>query len=165
MLQLPPTEKSLRSHLEFWSLNVVNEKLSRMSLPCLSPLEKFSRQPYVMEHIGCSPLAQFRLCSASLGNRIPRPGHSKESVCSLCARKLDECHVTISCQDLRLVRRGTSVQSFLIQCRVKRIPDRKTYTMFVNGLDSDGKEVATSVHLQRGDELMMLKQHYLRLAG
>ena len=118
-----------------------------------------------MEHVGCSPLAQFRLSSAGLGDRVPRPGHAREKFCPLCNKKLDEYHVIVACQDLKSHRRTTSVQSFLIQCRIKGMPAERAYLMFVNGLDSNGKEVATSVHLQRGKELMELKKQYLNLAG
>ena len=55
LLDMGPSLKYLKAHLESWAVVVTNTKLEEMSGPSILPVKKFSRQVYVGEEEGCSP--------------------------------------------------------------------------------------------------------------
>ena len=100
LLYAAPTLNFLKIHLNTWFLNQINLEITWLKLPCVAPIEKFTRARYVCEDDGCSSISQFKFSNASLGNRAPRIGRCRTSKCSLCSGVLDELHDAFVCPSL-----------------------------------------------------------------
>ena len=81
ILVTPPSIKSSKALLNTWFLHQTNLELQRLSLPCLTPLSAYKRLGYVCENEGAATIAKFRLNNAGLGNRAPRPGRQRTTLC------------------------------------------------------------------------------------
>ena len=163
LFSAPPTIAFLKLHLNSWFIDHTNLVLFGMSLPCVSHLKTFSRARYVCEHDGCSTLARFKLNNAGFGNRAPRPGRQRTSVCSLCSGILDEAHVAFICPPMDDFRYDqTDLMVFMTMCRVKGTLQQLAYKMYLMGLDWNGEMVSTSVYLERGLTLERVANEWLR---
>ena len=153
----------LKLHLNSWFLDHTNLALSGLSLPCVLPLESFSRERYVCEHAGCTTLASFRLSNAGLGNRAPRPGRQRTGVCSLCRGVLDEAHVAFVCPAMDGFRYdNTDVMVFITMCRARGVLRQLAFKFYVRGLDWNGGQVETPVYLNRGVTLKRVVDEWKR---
>ena len=160
---MPRTISSLKSTLQSWFLDHLNQQLLTLSLPCLDQQTSFIRMRYVCEHAGCSTLAKYRLCNAGLGNRAPRPGRQRSTRCGLCLLPLNELHVAFLCPYMNDFRQSsTDIMVFLSICRTRRIYPSVAYRMYLRGLDWAGNSVPTSVYLNRGLTLQRLTNEWLR---
>ena len=165
LLLAPPSIPFLRLHVNSWFLAHTNDSLSDLSLPCVFPLAAFSRARYVCEHDGCAPLAKFKLSNAGLGNRAPRPGRLRTTVCSLCAGVLDEAHVAFICPGVETYRYDhTNIMVYITMCASRGILRRLAFKMFVNGLDWNRQRVSTSLYLARGLVLQRVLTEWLRVS-
>ena len=138
---LPPTTRYLKSHLYTWSLSEVNSTLADLSLPYVSPLSCFKRQPYVFEHPHMDTFAQFRLSNSGLGNRFPRWAgffYPRTTQCPLCTSALTEAHVILSCPSIETDRKNLGITFFRNRCQDKGWTEETTFSALVNGLDSNG---------------------------
>ena len=79
----------MKMHLMEWEVGETNQKLYSLSTPYILPIKKFSRELYVGENDGCSTMAVFRLGSAWLGNKEPRGGQARQTICILCYGRLN----------------------------------------------------------------------------
>ena len=166
LLDMGPSLKYLKAHLESWAVVVTNTKLEEMSGPSILPVKKFSRQVYVGEEEGCSTLATFRLGCAGLGNRVPLKGERRQRLCQLCSGVLSEQHVAFSCPALDRFRRDeTDIVFFRNHSRRKGILEKAAYVRYVNGFDHNGLKVIRSDMVKRGLELKGLRKCWLRLKG
>ena len=162
LLVAPPSIPFLKLHMNSWFLAHTNDSISDLSLPYVSPLTAFSRARYVCEHDGCSPLAQFKLSNAGLGNRAPRSGRQRTTICSLCAGALDEAHVAFVCPGLEAYRYDhTNVMVFITMCATRGILRRLAFKMYVRGLDWNGQKISTSLYLARGLVLKRILAEWL----
>ena len=163
LLFAAPTVPFLKLHLDTWFLNRTNMELSRLNLPCVERLHKFSRQSYVFENDGCSPIACFKFLNAGLGNRAPRIGRRRTGVCSLCSGVLSEVHVVFDCAFMDAYRSGhTDISVFMTMCRSQGIFSQVAFKMYVTGLDWRGNLVSTSLLLRRGVHLKNILKEWLQ---
>ena len=162
ILSMPRTINSIKIILNTWFLHQTNLELSRLSLPCLTPLSSYKRLPYVCENGSASTLAKFRLNNAGLGNRAPRPGRQRETHCSLCRGTLDEYHVAFSCPSMDSFRyKNTDVMTFISLCRTKGIFPKVAFRLYLRGLDWNKESVTTTAFLKRGDTLKRILDQWL----
>ena len=166
LLEMAPSQKYLKEHLESWALEEVNSRVSRLSCTSVNQLGGFARELYVCEEEGVSGMAAFRMGSAGLGNREPREGGVRQTQCSLCSGRLDERHVAFSCSALEGFRKKeTEITFFRNLCRRKEIHERQAYLRFVNGFDWNGNRVMREEYVRRGVELQGIKKYWLSLTG
>ena len=162
LLYAVPTISFLKLHLNMWFLNKTDMEVSQLNLPCVAAMESFSRSSYVCEHDGCSTLACFKFGNARLGNRMPRPGRQRTSVCSLCSGCLDEVHVAFVCPVMDDYRRAhTDLVTFSTMCRARGILPRLTFKMYVTGLNWKGDPIPITQLLSRGLVLKNLTREWL----
>ena len=148
-----------------WCLDM--SVLMHMSDPLkISPLTSFSRQRYVCENVGCTPLAMFRMNNAGLGNRAPRPGRLRTEVCSLCDGLLNEFHVAFSCPGMDFFRHyHTDIAFFIAMCKTKGIFPVVAFRLYLRGLDWNLCAVSTPAFIKRGRTLQLLTtDEWLRLS-
>ena len=161
----PPTTRYLKTHLYTWSLSSVNNALSTLSLPYVTPLTCYEVQPYIFEHQYLDTLAQFRLSNAGLGNRSPRWAgfyYPRQSHCPLCHNCiLTEVHVFLSCPAVNLERKELSITSYRNRCIEKGLSLDEILTNFVRGLDHDGNRLNRSDIVSNGLALDTLRGHWL----
>ena len=138
----PPTIRYLKSHLYTWSLSEVNGILAELSLPYVSLLKCFKKQPYVFEHQHLDTIAQFRLSNAGLGNRSPRWAgffHQRLTQCPLCTSAVSEDHVILSCPSTESERKSLGITFYRNRCQDKGWSEEETFSALVNGSDSNGE--------------------------
>ena len=138
----PPTIRYLKSHLYTWSLSEVNGILAELSLPYVSLLKCFKKQPYVFEHQHLDTIAQFRLSNAGLGNRSPRWAgffHQRLTQCPLCTSAVSEDHVILSCPSTESERKSLGITFYRNRCQDKGWSEKETFSALVNGSDSNGE--------------------------
>ena len=158
----PPTTSFLRLHLNTWFINKTNLEISRLDLPCVAPIESFTRSRYVVERSGCSTLASFKFANAGLGNRGPRSGRQRTSVCSLCSGCLDEVHVSFVCPLMEDYRRNnTDLVVFRTMCEAGGFLPRLAFRMYVTGLDWRNEPIPLTQYLNRGVILQNLTKEWL----
>ena len=163
ILVTPPSIKSSKALLNTWFLHQTNLELQRLSLPCLTPLSAYKRLGYVCENEGAATIAKFRLNNAGLGNRAPRPGRQRTTLCSLCRGTLDEFHVAFSCPCMDEFRyNNTDVMSFISLCRTKGIFPQVAFRLYLRGLDWNRNTVITKAFLKRGNTLQRILDEWLR---
>ena len=166
LLDMGPSLKYLREHLEAWAVDKANMELGNLSGPSILQIKKFKKQLYVGEDEGCSSLAAFRLGSAGLGDKVPLQGQYRQSICQLCPGRLNEQHVAFACPALERFRsRETEIVFFRNQCRRNGFSERAAFVRFVNGYDWNGCKVMRSELVKRGLELKGLRKCWLRLIG
>ena len=162
---VPPTERYLKTHLYTWSLSEVNNTLANLTLPNVTPLVRFKRQPYVFEHQHLDTIAQFRLSNAGLGNRFPRWAgvfYARQTSCPLCnSQLLDEAHVVFFCPMVENERKELDLVFFRNRCLEKGFSQEKIFFTFVNGLDWNGRAVQRKEFLDIGLALDTLRGHWL----
>ena len=159
----PPTIHFLKLHLNLWFLNWVNDAIFNAALPYVSPVKKFARAGYVMEHDGCPTIVSYKFSNACLGNRAPRPGHHRMLLCVLCSAPLDELHVAFVCpvlDEFRYTR--TDIAAYASLCRTRGILPRLSFKMYLNGLDWMGTSLPVRVLLMRGVVLKSITDEWLR---
>ena len=163
-LLITPTSKTfIKVHLNSWFLNNTNFNLSKLCLPCISPLISFSRARYICESDACQVLASFLFSCAGLGNKAPRPGRQRTSICSLCRGSLDEAHVAFHCPAMNDYREdNTDIARFITMCHDKNIYPNLAYKWYVTGLDCNGLAVSTPDYLSRGLTLQLMVGEWLR---
>jgi hypothetical protein len=163
LLYAAPTKAFLKIHLNTWFISQTNLVISCSSLPCVDQIRDFSRSSYVHEHDGCSVIVRFKFNNAGLGNRAPRSGRQRTSVCSLCAGCLDEVHVAFICPLMDDYRVGyTDISRFLIMCRAGGVLPKLAAKMYMIGLDCNKQQISTSQYLKRGLNLRNLLNEWLR---
>ena len=163
LLLAPLTANHLQLHLNSWFIAATNLEIVRMSLPCLVPITSFSRERYVCESDTCTTLASYKLSNAGLGNRAPRLGRVRSSVCSLCNGTLDEAHVAFLCPRMDDFRyRHTDIMFFTSLCRTKGVFPQLAYKWYVRGLSWDNTIVPLTAYLQRGRFLKCVTDEWLR---
>ena len=166
LIQMAPTEKYLKYHIESCAISVTNQKLADLKLQCVDPIKSFSRELYVNESSGSSLVAQFRLGSAGLGNRAPIDGVRRSRWCGLCGGELTDQHVVLECVELENFRKShTGLSSFRNACRLLNKPNSKIYWLLLNGYDAVGNKERKGDFTQRGIWLKNLKKHWLQLIG
>ena len=163
LLAAPPTIHFLKTHLNSWFLAHTNLSLSLLSVNCVPLLTSFGRARYVREHDGCSVLARFKFCNASLGNRAPRPGRQRMVVCPLCTGVLDEAHVAFICPALDEYRRvHTDIMVFITMCGARGVLRNLAYKMYLGGVHWNQTQVSTAAYLGRGLVLGLVLAEWLR---
>ena len=162
---VPPTPRYLVVHLEQWALAETNHVLEQRSLPYVSKLSKFERQPYVYEHEHLDTIAQFRLSNAGLGNRFPRfatAAYGRRSSCPLCpSLHLSEGHVVFFCSAVETQRKELDLTFFRNICQRDGYSEEKTFATFVNGLDWNGNPVQATDYASRGLAMDTIRGHWL----
>ena len=162
LYSVPPTIHFLKLHLNLWFINWVNDVISGAALPYVSPVQKFARARYVMEHDGCSTIVSYKFSNAGLGNRAPRPGRRRVSLCTLCSAHLDELHVAFVCPVLEEFRhRSTDIATFTSFCRTRGILPRLSFKMYLAGLDWMGNLLPVKEFLMRGVILRSITKEWL----
>ena len=163
-LIVTPTSKTfIKVHLNSWFLNRINFDISNLSIPCISPMASFSRARYICENDGCQVIASFLFSCAGLGNKVPRPGRQRTSICSLCTGSLDEAHVAFHCPAMNEFREDkTDITRFITMCRTKNIYTNLAYKWYVTGKDWNGCAVSTPDYLSRGHTLRVMVEEWLR---
>ena len=163
-LIVTPTSKTfIKVHLNSWFLNRINFDISNLSIPCVSPMASFSRARYICENDGCQVIASFLFSCAGLGNKAPRPGRQRTSICSLCTGSLDEAHVAFHCPAMNEFREDkTDITRFITMCRTKNIYTNLAYKWYVTGKDWNGCDVSTPDYLSRGHTLRVMVEEWLR---
>ena len=160
----PPTDRYLKTHLYAWALSDVNSSLAKLSLPYVSPLRNFKRQPYVFEHSHLDTIAQFRLSNASLGNRFPRWAgvlYARQTVCPLCNSLLSEDHVILSCPSIETDRSNMGITFFRNRCQEKGLSQQATFAALVNCLDHNGNALNKQDIVSNGLSLDTLRGLWL----
>ena len=166
LLEMAPTEKYLRSHLDSWAVDTVNSKLADLSCHYVDPIKRISRELYVCESDGVSELAAFRLGSARLGHRVPFKGSPRLKYCPLCSAHLDERHVAFSCLAIENFRKNeTEITFFRNVCRRKDIYEKEAFRRYLHGWDWNGLRVPQDEYVRRGAELKRLKKYWLSRIG
>ena len=165
LFNAPPSLQFLKVHLENWAVNKVNSELLTHNLPYVQPIMKFVRQNYVLEHEGCTSLAEFRLSNAGLGNRAPRVNRQRTSSCSLCQGNLSELHVAFECTRLHRFRlKHTGITRFLAMCLAGNVGASLAFKRYLLGLDWNGQPIPTSQFLERGLALRAVKERWLEMS-
>ena len=162
---VPPTPKYLAIHLVQWALAETNQVIENHSLPFVSNLTKFARQPYVYEHNHLDTIAQFRLSNAGLGNRFPgfpADMYDRRTFCPLCpSLRLTESHVVFFCSAVESHRKELDLVFFRNICKLKGYSEEETFSTFINGLDWNGNLVQDTDYAERGLALDTIRGHWV----
>ena len=70
-------------------------------------------------------------------------------------------HVFEECCAVDVARSSAGIADFLDACSAAGVPRALRYSMFLNGLNPDGSELALGDYLQRGSALLELQASWL----
>ena len=143
----------------------LNSTVKSLELPALGLVKSLKCSSYVCESSYSSVIAAFKLGNAELGNRAPRDGHLRRSLCPLCPvpSPNSEFHLVMCCSALSAMRSATQISTFITSCHMKNIDLQTTYSLFMNGKNSDGKDVDVNEYLERGKCMEDLRRLWLSL--
>ena len=161
-----PSGSKLSNHIKDHFLTKTNESLSKLSLPWLREIKYFKKARHVKEGTSSEYITLFRYNAASLGHRYPRPGKlHKERLCPLCSNGEQNTvsHLALFCHTLEGVRRAkTGITSFRNMCSAKNFADDEIFELFINGYDWNKIPLPLNLYLERGDELLILYEEFLK---
>ena len=162
---VPQSRKILMSHISEKFLMNLNSTVKSLELPALGLVKSLKCSSYVCESSYSSVIAAFKLGNAELGNRAPRAGHLRRSLCPLCPvpSPNSEFHLVMCCSALSAMRSATQISTFITSCHMKNIDLKTTYSLFLNGKNSDGKDVDVNEYLERGKCMEDLRRLWLSL--
>jgi len=106
-----------------------------------------------------------------LGNKTPRPGHARLIHCPACRgllstpAVLSSSHVLLDCMAVEGTRMREGIRAFLDDCSTNGKSSATAFYLFVNGMDSLGYKISTTLHLQRGGSLSRLTDMWLSTWG
>ena len=163
MFDVPPSMKILQTHISDWFLDCTNDKINNLTLPSIHPVVSLSRSHYVCESYYSTVITEFKFSNAGLGNREPRLGYPRLTMCPLCPQQFPntEFHLVMQCGSVADLRSTTNVTSFINICKLKGVSSQLTYDLFVNGLDSDKNQVFSVCYIERGRCLFDLRALWL----
>jgi hypothetical protein len=161
MTVLQPSVSLIKRHLDLHFVDVTNKRLLEYQLPAVTKLDRFGLKPAVSEEEDIKWCYMFQYASAPIGNKKPRPGHSRKRDCPLCAAwvKLTEEHL-FACGALVAVRSVTLISTFQAVCRYKGIGERECYGKYVRGEDISGTFLGIGELRDRGHALAKLVETF-----
>ena len=161
-----PSGSKLSNHIKDHFVAKTNESLSKLSLPWLREIKCFKKARHVKEGTSSEYITLFRYNAASLGHRYPRPGKlHKERLCPLCSNGEQNTvsHLALFCHALEGVRRAkTGITSFRNMCSAKNFLNDEIFELFINGYDWNKIPLPLNLYLERGDELLILYEEFLK---
>ena len=165
LYELPMAASALVGFMDKFFLNLTNTKLAGLSLPWLSPIEKFDRLDYTREGTASATLASFRYDMANIGRKYPRVGRvGVTQHCPLCrdSSRNSVQHLAMFCPLIEKIRKEqTSIASFRNTCLFKGFSEDYTFALFLNGKDWNENPVPLTDFLDRGVELKQLLDTWL----
>ena len=165
LYELPMATSALVGFMDKFFLNLTNTKLAGLSLPWLSPIEKFDRLDYTREGTASATLASFRYDMANIGRKYPRVGRvGVTQHCPLCRDNSRNTvqHLAMFCPLIEKIRKEqTSIASFRNTCLFKGFSEDYTFALFLNGKDWNENPVPLTDFLDRGVELKQLLDTWL----
>ena len=163
-----PSGSKLAKHIKDYFVAKTNESLSKLSLPWIRQIKYFKKARHVKEGTSSEYITLFRYNAVSLGHRYPRPGKlHKEKLCPLChnGEKNTVSHLALFCHVLEGVRRAkTGITSFRNMCSAKNFPNDEIFELFINGYDWNKIQLPLNLYLERGEELLILYEEFIRLS-
>ena len=156
-----PAPSVLKSLISEHFLAKINLQLD--SYNWLLPIPKLARACYVSENKFSSVISKFKLDCAGLGDKQPRLGYVRQSICPVCPSQATNTgiHLILQCTSVSTLRNETGIQSFLSQCLLKGLTLQECYSHFINGLDSNGNSIAVKDYLGRGKCLRDMRDAWL----
>ena len=165
LFTVPQSRKILMSHISERFLMNLNSDVQELELPALGLVRSLKCSSYVCENTYSSVIAAFKLGNADLGNRAPRMGHLRRSLCPLCPvpSPNTEFHLVMCCSALSPMRSATQISTFITACHMKNISLASTYSLFINGKDSNHQNIGLQEYLERGKCMDDLRKLWLSL--
>ena len=153
--------KVWRDQISKYFLTRTNETTSKLKY--ILPIQTFLRCPYVCESKWATVITEFKFENEGLGNKHPRTGKSMQPVCPLCPfiEPNNGVHLIISCRSLSKLRNKTGITRFINLCKLKGYSSEETYSMFVNGQDSNKTQISKSDYVERGKWLQEMRKWWL----
>ena len=163
MFDVPASMMILQSQISDWFLDSTNDKIISLSLPSIRPIVSLTRLQYVCESDYSSVISEFKFSNAGLGNREPRLGYHRMTVCPLCPQQFPntEFHLVMQCSSVANLRSTTKIISFINNCKLKGLSSKVTYDLFINGFDSDKTQITVGCYIERGRCLHDLREFWL----
>ena len=166
LFDLPMKQARLVGYLSEFFVCSANTALASYSLPWIKPLKKLKRQEYVREASASTTISEFRYNMANIGYKYPRIGRvGVHQYCPLCPDNVKNsgAHMALYCPSIENLRtEHTSVSLFRNICLAKGFSKDFTFELYINGLDWNKNPVERAEYLQRGDELAVLLDAWLK---
>ena len=163
---IPSTVKSLSVSLDEHFLQYANSVIKNLQLnvPAVEELDSWKDTVNVSEDENYQWCQKFKYFNAPIGCREPRLGYTRRRFCPLCGvlATLNEMHLFL-CPALKTTRANLQIETFFNICRLYQDTETQTFSKFVNGMSVTGDYLGIEEMINRGKQLSLLVDHFLKL--
>ena len=157
MVSLPPDESLIDGIINSYCVEKLNVKLEHLSsIPQLEQVCKITRARSAKEGEEWRWINLARMGAWAIKRQLGADGRRK--LCGRDRKENSDLHCVTECSNTRSVRKETGVSSFFTAAKLRGLPVKKGYSLFVHGLDLDGNMIDDQDYKDRGKCLARIFQ-------
>ena len=149
-------------HLDNFFISKLNDDISKTRLPAYRPIATIERGKYVSENLVSAVAVGMKVNNCHLD---PTQGRDRSKKCPFCPTvPSSEFHVAWQCSRVEVIRRNVGIISFKNKMSLNNfVSDEDSYFAYINGLDSNSKNISHEEFESRISNLEMVKAKWLSL--